>query len=283
MINGVPADYLNVNDRSIHYGDGLFETLLFDDKKLFYWQQHYQRLFQSASHLKLHCPDEQVLLNDIKQLLTAADSQSGVIKIIVTRGEGERGYQFSPTSHNENRIVFISALASEHSSILSGQLLSGDLYLCQQQVSINENLAGLKHLNRLDNVLARNEWLNTNKNSYLDGLMLNANQQVIEGTMSNLFAIKDKQLLTPDLRLSGVNGIIRAMIIKRAKINNIRVNITDISINELALMDEVFISNSLIGIKTINKIGQTLYKKQDNTQLIFNDLLNTMNDYAKTL
>ena len=291
LINGVASDYLNINDRSIHYGDGLFETILCDKNKLYYWTQHFQRLQTSAEKLKITCPHEQVLLDDITKLLeiNKAESKSGskseaacAIKIIISRGTGERGYQFSKNTA-ASRIVLLSALEAGHSSLLSNQLLSGELFICKQQVSINENLAGIKHLNRLENVLARNEWNDKAKNNIIDGLMLNANQQVIEGTMSNLFAIKDKQLFTPELSLSGVNGIMRQIIISLAAKNNVKTSVINLTIDDLSAMDELFISNSLIAMKAVTKLGDSLYKDQAVTNMIFTELLKTKEDYAQVV
>jgi 4-amino-4-deoxychorismate lyase len=289
LINGIASDYLNINDRSIHYGDGLFETILCSDQKLYYWQQHYQRLYESAKRLKIDCPQEQLLLDDISKLLESYNSgvdntgidNSGsacVIKIIISRGAGERGYKFSKNM-TVNRFVFLSAFEADYSSILSRQLESGELYICKQQVSINENLAGLKHLNRLENVLARDEW----NASYIDGLMLNANLHVIEGSMSNLFAVKDKQMYTPDLRLSGVKGVMREIIIDLAAKNNIKTSVTDLTIDDLYAMDELFISNSLIAMKVVTKLRDTLYSDQPVARNIFTDLLNSKEDYAQTV
>ena len=177
----------------------------------------------------------------------------------------------------------LSALETEHSSLLSQQLLSGELFICKQQVSINENLAGLKHLNRLENVLARNEWNDKTKNNIIDGLMLNASQHVIEGSMSNLFAIKDKQLFTPDLGLSGVNGIMREIIIGLASKNNIKTSVINLTMDDLYAMDELFISNSLIAMKAVTKLGDSLYKDLAVTRMIFAELLNTKEYYAQAV
>ena len=285
LINGISAEYIKVDDRAIHYGDGLFETILCCHNKLYYWSQHYFRLQSSAEKLKINCPDEQLLLADINQLL-AQNEVPGIknyaIKIILTRGAGERGYQFAKNM-KANRLLMLSALEVSYSSLLSEQLLSGNLTLCEQQVSINESLAGLKHLNRLENVLARNEWNNTIENNFIDGLMKNANQHVIEGTMSNLFAVKDDSLFTPDLSQSGVRGIMREMIINLAKINDIQTSIVKLSVDDLLNMDELFISNSLIGMKAVNKLGSCQYRQQNMTKLIFNKLLRTRNNYAKNV
>ena len=279
LINGIAADYININDRSIHYGDGLFETILCNDNNLYYWQQHFQRLQTSAEQLKITCPPEQVFLDDITKLLTGNDSRSAcAIKIIVSRGTGERGYKFSKNTA-VNRLVMLSSLDAGHSSVLSRKLLQGELFICRQQVSINENLAGLKHLNRLENVMARNEW----DAGYIDGLMLNANQHVIEGSMSNLFAITGDQLFTPDLKLSGVNGIMREMIIDLAGKIDIKTTVTNLTIDEISTMDELFITNSLLGMKAVTKLGDSLYKGQQVSDMIFSELLKTIDDYAQAV
>ena len=282
LINGIAADYLHIDNRAIHYGDGLFETILCDNKQLLYWLQHYERLKCSSAKLKINCPDERLLLADIKILLDNTEQTSNskyVIKIIVSRGVSERGYLFDK-NNKETRIVMLSVLDPDYSTFTTGRLLTGELFLCEQQVSINKNLAGLKHLNRLENVLARNEWENSATNTIIDGLMLNANAHVIEGTMSNIFAVKDKQLITPNLEYSGVKGIMRDVIIDIAKQNGIDVSIRDIKLKELLSMDECFISNSLIGIKSVERIADTTYQSDKLTKLIFEQLLMTKDNNA---
>ena len=281
LINGVASDYLSIDDRAVHYGDGLFETILCDAGKLYYWPQHFLRLQSSAEKLKISCPAEQLLLADIKKLLddNSTDRQSSyAIKIILSRGTGERGYAF-PKKVSVNRLVSLSALNTDYSSLLSKKLLAGKLFLCEQQVSINKNLAGIKHLNRLENVLARNEW----RGDYIDGLMCNANQHVIEGTMSNLFAVRDKQLFTPDLVLSGVSGIMREVIISAAKTHGIAVTVKDLNAEALFEMDELFISNSLIGMKAVTGLVDVTYNKPHVSNIIFEELLASMEDHAHVI
>ncbi len=127
--------------------------------------------------------------------------------------------------------------------------------------------------------MARSEW----DASYIDGLMLNANRHVIEGTMSNLFAVRDGQLFTPDLKLSGVNGIMREMIIDLTSKSNIKTSVTDLTIDDLTAMNELFISNSLIGMKAVTKLGDSQYKDQPVTTMIFAELLKTKEDYAQAV
>jgi len=282
LINGVAADYLTINDRAIHYGDGLFETILCDSGKLYYWQQHFNRLQTSAEKLNISCPEASVFLNDISALLDTSKAEgSFVLKIILSRGAGERGYQFT-SKGRPNRVVLLSDVSKDHSSLLCNSLLGGKLFICEQQVSINENLAGLKHLNRLDNVMARNEW-HDKSDEYIDGLMLNADRQVIEGTMSNLFAIKDKQLFTPGLERSGVRGITRDVITELAARNNMPLSVTDLTIDALSSMDELFICNSLIGIKAVTSLGDMVYKDHSITEQLFDELLKTKEDHAQAV
>jgi len=282
LINGVAANYLNSDDRAIHYGDGLFETILCQSNRLYYWQKHFLRLQAGAKKLGLNCPTENVLLNDIKKLLNSnesADDKSYAIKIILTRGIGRRGYAIDKQMAG-SRLVSLSVMDKNYSSLLSGQLLSGDLFLCKQQVSINESLAGLKHLNRLENVLARNEWTDAR---YIDGLMLNARQHIIEGSMSNVFAVKDNTLFIPDITSSGVAGIMREVVIEVAKTNNIETVIKDIKLAELKTMDEIFITNSLIMLKSIVEFDEIKFDNKMMTTAIYNYMLNTVGDYVQTV
>ena len=274
LINGIAADFLSIDDRSIHYGDGLFETVLCDDRRIYYWSQHFSRLKESADRLNIDCPDEQTLLDDIRMLL-ADTAESCVIKIILSRGSSGRGYLYEK-GISANRVVMRSAVDRLHSSLLSKKLLSGDLFLCQQQVSINRNLAGIKHLNRLENVMARNELNIKTKGRaqpFADGLMLNDNGHVIEGTMSNLFAVKDGVLLTPDLSVSGICGIMRQRILALAAELHIETIIKDITLDELKNMDELFICNSVIGIKSIDNFESVNLDKPGISSVVFNAIL----------
>ena len=282
LINGIETDFLNVYDRAVQYGDGVFETILCQGNKLYYWPQHFQRLSVSADKLKIDCPQQQVFLDDIKRLLLTnktTDNSSFVIKIILSRGVSERGYKVDDKTQ-ANRIVLLSPTPTEYSSLLSERLLQGALFICQQQASINENLAGIKHLNRLENVMARNEWQDNDKQSYIDGLMMNANQHVIEGSMSNLFAVKGNKLYTPQLKQSGIKGVMRDVIIDITRRNDLSLSITKLTLDELYEMDELFISNSLIGIKSVTKLADSHYQ-QKMTTMIFEQLLKTKDEHVE--
>ena len=277
LVNGIEADYVSVYDRGLQYGDGVFETVLCHAGQLYYWPQHYRRLLQSAQKFRLACPSQEQLLAEISRLL-ATDRPDGensachAIKIILTRADSERGYAFSKRPRGR-RIVLVSAIAPAYSSLVTQTLEAGRLFVCQTQASINASLAGHKHLNRLANVMARNEF----DDDCMDGLMSTAGSHVISGSMSNLFAIKGKAIHTPDLRQSGVKGIMRERIMTIIKQLDYPLHISTMTLTELENMDALFISNSLIGMRPVSAMAETTYPVAgpavEITQQIFEALL----------
>lgn len=267
LINGVEAEYIRVYDRGLQYGDGLFETILCHHRSLYYWPQHYQRLQQSAEKLKLDCPPQNLLLDEINQLLSGSNSSSAV-KIILTRGNSERGYAFTD-SQAGRRILLCSELPSDYSALIAGKLDEGRLFVCRTQASINETLAGLKHLNRLENVIARNEF----GDDCMDGLMLNADNHVVEGCMSNLFAIKGNEVFTPDVARSGVNGIMRGRIMAIIEQLDYPLHIRAMTLTEVVNMDTLFITNSLIGMRAVTAVAEKDFPTSELTRQIFKALL----------
>jgi len=125
--------------------------------------------------------------------------------------------------------------------------------LCRIRLAAQPALAGVKHLNRLENVLARAEW---NDPGIAEGLLCDADDNVIGGTMSNVFAVSSGELVTPDLARCGVAGVQRELVIGLARSNNIPVRIANVSIDELLAADEVFLVNSVIGVWQIAEFGQ---------------------------
>ncbi len=252
LINGIATNYVSVQERGLQYGDGLFETIACVDNGLEFWQAHFNRLQQGAQRLQIPCPEEKLWLQDIA-LLCKNLSGNGVIKLILTRGCSERGYRQLDTLSSTRMVSLTKGLAPRYfdsTASQNGENKAADLCVCRQTISINPALAGIKHLNRLENVLARNEW----KDTYSEGLMLDSDGRVIEGTMSNLFAVKQMQLLTPALTMSGVTGIIREKIIELADKNLMPVSITELSMQALFTMDALFICNSLLEILPVKTL-----------------------------
>ncbi|MFW2373240.1 MAG: aminodeoxychorismate lyase [Gammaproteobacteria bacterium] len=237
ILNGKTTDSISLLDRGLHYGDGLFETIAYDSGKLWLWPQHIQRLQTGAERLGLGKIPEQQWLDDIK--LLNFEQPRAVIKLIHTRGTGGRGYYASEST--PSRIVAAYPWPAYPQSNQQGV----SIRICQTPVSVNTALAGLKHMNRLDNVLARNEW---DEPAIAEGLMLDDRGMIIEGTMSNVFGVKADVLFTPDLRRAGVAGVVRDEIISLAQQQGMEIRCMDISQPQLLQMDELFICNSVIGI-----------------------------------
>ena len=245
-------------DRGLHYGDGLFETIACVEGSLQLWDEHIERMQNAAKKLSI----ESIAINNFKQDVLAILKQHSinncVVKLMLTRGQGQRGYQ-SPSPQKTTRIVVIGDLPQYSDEFNSHGIKA---CFCQHPISKNSALAGIKHLNRLDNVLARNEW----RDEYQEGLMLDDSNNIIEGTMSNIFAVRNKQLFTPSLEHCGVDGIIRRQILSIAQEQAIEIIIADIKKEELNEMDELFVCNSLIGIWPVNSLGEANYKVGSLTQ-----------------
>jgi len=122
---------------------------------------------------------------------------------------------------------------------------------------INSALAGIKHLNRLDQVIARNEW---RCHSIHEGIMLDADGYVVEGTMSNLFLVKNGKLMTALLDRAGVAGIMRSVILEQARLRAIDLEIRRIRLNELITADEIFLTNSVIGVWPVRQFETRRYQ-----------------------
>lgn len=251
-INGINCEHLSVMDRGLHYGDGLFETIACVAGKLQFWGEHLQRMLDGAERLNMQVETIANFEQDVSAMLKQYSIENGVIKLMLTRGQSERGYRF-PSPQKNTRIVIVSK-TPEYPVTFKTEGIAA--CFCQHPVSKNNRLAGIKHLNRLDNVLARNEW----KDEYQEGLMLDEDGHVVEGTMSNLFAIKNNELFTPLLNHSGVNGIIREQVLSIAQELGIEILISEIKKEDLKSMGEIFVCNSVIGIWPVKSLGDSDYK-----------------------
>ena len=250
IINGNPQQYIAASDRGLAYGDGLFETIACVNGRLQYFSQHMQRLQKGCERLLLPIITEQQWLDDIRQL--AIGEQPMVIKLMLTRGSGGRGYNMPPAIQT-TRIVSLHPWP-DYSPQLKTQ--GGRLVVCKTPISTNPALGGLKHLNRLDNVLARAEWDDAD---IIDGLMLDAQGHVVEGTMSNIFAVDNNGIYTPPISQAGVEGVMRQQVILLAKKLAYSCEQVPLSIIHLMNMDEVFITNSLLGICPIRQLADTQF------------------------
>jgi len=252
LINGTEQAFIDVRDRGFQYGDGLFETIAYKNNKLQFWDEHLTRLQNGCQRLSLNAVDESVWLADIKKLQLNDDA---VVKLMLSRGVSGRGYAYAE-ENSVTRVTASYAMPDYPQSNVQGI----KAIICETPISINPVLAGIKHLNRLDNVLARNEWQSSD---IAEGFMFDLQGHVIEGTMSNVFCVLGDELYTPALEQCGVQGVMRQQVIELAQKLNIAVNIVDISQQNFLQMDAVFITNSLIGIWPVTELQNIQFQPSE--------------------
>jgi 4-amino-4-deoxychorismate lyase len=241
---------LDWQERALHYGDGLFETLLKLDGGIALWQDHYQRLKKGCERLRIPLIDEQRLA----QLLAeqTGDMDTAVIKIIVSRGIGGRGLGL-PEQNQAS--VFI--LKYPYKALNEAQL-SLNVSICETRLPINRNLAGLKHLNRLDYVLAAIEI--DKQDNQDEGILCDSDGYLVEGVISNLFFVNNDVVCTPGLEHAGVEGVMRQRVIEHLQQQDIPVNIGRFYPELLLQASECFMCNSVQGIRPIQSIDQQLFE-----------------------
>lgn len=245
LINGVPGEHVAASDRGLLYGDGLFETLQVHNGACEFWDRHMQRLRQGCERLRIPPPSAQQLRAEAADLVR--DSARAVLKIVVTRGSGGRGYQ-PPQTVTPTRILRVFAAPEYPASHAKEGICART---CTHRLGWNTALAGLKHLNRLEQVLARAEWADPD---IAEGLMLDMADNVIEGTFTNLFIVEQGRLSTPALNRCGIAGIMRSVIMDLATTDAGGCEVRDIPYRDLQKVDELFLSNSLIGIWPVREL-----------------------------
>ena len=246
LINGKSENLIDAADRGLQYGDGLFETLAVVEGRPCLWHLHMQRLSRGCERLKIPFPGSDQLLHEVLQEL--GSTERAVVKIILTRGRGGRGYR-PPTVISPNRMVLSFPWPGYP---LDAQLDGVKVGVCSTRLGLNPGLAGLKTLNRLEQVLAQSEW---KEGSVAEGLMLDTNDHVIEGTMSNLFLLRGGILITPDLSHCGTAGVMRELIIDTARRRKLELKVAAVRLDDLWGADGLFLSNSLIGIWPVRELA----------------------------
>ncbi|MBB6092100.1 4-amino-4-deoxychorismate lyase [Povalibacter uvarum] len=233
-----PAHAVAVDDRGLNYGDGLFETALLRDGMVRFADAHLQRLEQGCNRLGIRFSRSDVE-RDIARI--ASEAREGVLKVVVTRGVGGRGYRGDPSAPTR-RIVTLHPLPSSYP--VEGLTVRW----CELRLSRNPLLAGMKHLNRLEQVLAQNEWQDPD---VAEGLMLDTEGELVCGTSSNVFIVRNGALLTPDLKFSGVRGVMRAQVLRAAQQLGWTSSEEPLWPHDLDDVSEVFVTNAVRGIRSV--------------------------------
>lgn len=262
-LNGVENDTLAISDRGLSYGHGVFETILLKEGCLTLWSLHLQRLIHGCVRLGIPTEGlEQALESDLSCL---PHGHTGIVKLIITCGPGGRGYA-TPDNAQVSRIIQLSPLPeyTEHPA----QKGIAVCY-CSTRLAIQPLLAGIKHLNRLEQVLARAEWQGS---IYREGIVCSMEGELIEATMSNLFFVRNGELCTPDLSRCGVAGVMRARILQLAQQHRMSVRVSRYWPRVLDDAEEIFICNSLIGIWPVTSLEGRTYSPGPVTRRLQNEL-----------
>jgi 4-amino-4-deoxychorismate lyase len=246
LVNGERTTQIHVADRGLAYGDGVFETLAVQQGEPAYWDRHMQRLASGCERLGLPVPDAAALRADATRIFGIEDRL--VLKILVTRGAGGRGYT-PPQEVECNQILMTSPWPEVYDEYARTGIEVG---VCKTRMGRNPALAGLKHLNRLEQVLASRELASE---GLVEGLMLDEHGNVIEGTRTNLFAVKNGVFQTPQLRYCGVAGVMRAVILDELQAAGIPWVESDLALDEVLGADEIFMCNSIAGIWPVTRIS----------------------------
>ena len=277
LIDGQPADSVPVTDRGLLYGDGLFETVLLRHGHLAYPALHLQRLVLGCERLDLPLAREVLTqqLDFFLKLLAEQSIHEAVVKIIVTRGDGGRGYM--PPLPSLPRIILQShPLPADIGTNYQNGI---DCTVCTYSLPHNPQLAGLKHLNRLDQIMGSQELSKaaTVNPDIREALMSDHDGHLIEGTRSNVFVVIDGRLCTPDLQLCGVAGVTRQALTGFAAMQDWPLDIRRIKLHELARATEMFLSNSIIGVWPVNKLhmsGRVISLPDNHYTRLCHDFLN---------
>ena len=252
LINGKKQSKLSVFNRLTQFGDGLFETCVVKKSRLLFWSEHFARLEKGRIQLKINPVNERQWLKDIAKALSIAKLDQAVVKVILSRGESARGYGFD-TDIEPTRLVIVSTMPEK-------TLDQYTLTTCHSGYATNQLLSNIKHCNRLEQILARTDMKGD------ECIMLDDNGYVISATQGNIFAVKSGVLLTPSLDECGIEGTRRSVILKIAVELGLQVNMGAVTLQELYACDEVFITNSVIGIKSVTRINEHSFSGQAITQ-----------------
>jgi 4-amino-4-deoxychorismate lyase len=250
LVNGEPTRYVEISDRGFQYGDGVFTTLPVRQGAPLFLALHLARLERDCRRLFLPAPDRNRLIREARIL--CGPQAEGVLKIQLTRGSGGRGYRCTEPAVG-TRVLSIHPPPDYPSELHENGV---EARICRTRLGINPSLAGIKHMNRLEQILARAEWP---LGDIREGLMLDTEDHVTEGTMTNLFLVKDSVVYTPKLDLCGVIGVMRGLAMAAAAELGLTVEEKRIMLDDVYAADELFLTNSVIEVWPIRRLERHNY------------------------
>lgn len=241
-VNGRDQQQISLFDRGFQFGDSIFETARFYIDRCPFWPLHLKRFSQACERLAFHfdVTKLQAEYQYICQLLQAQGQREAIVKFQLSRGESLRGYAHPDGEANLVALAFSAAPFDQ--TVPPKKLELSPISLARQPL-----LAGLKHGNRIEQVLARQKL----SSGYDDAILLDSEQYVIEAISSNLFYKQDGHWLTPDLSFSGVAGVVRAYLLERAAL---RISSSPLTVEQLLQSEAVCLANSVQGIQAVESL-----------------------------
>jgi 4-amino-4-deoxychorismate lyase len=240
LVDGEAALGIDVLDRGLHYGDGLFETIACRGGHARFLELHLQRLAEGCRRLGIHYPDRTGLTTQIRAL--AATAPDCIIKLIVTRGSATaRGY--GAHGDEEARTILLQYPWGAEDPAPWEQGVA--VRTAQGRLGENPALAGLKHLNRLEQVLIRGEWTDP---AIQEALVFSSSGWLVSGTMSNVFLVRDNRIMTPAITGAGIRGVMRRVVMREAQRGGLMATEAALDAAALASAEEIFLTNARIGI-----------------------------------
>jgi 4-amino-4-deoxychorismate lyase len=251
-IDGVPGETLPADDRGLHYGDGLFESIGVRAGVARFLEAHLARLASGCARLGIRFSSMAELRAEIATALALAPPRA-MLKIIVTRGSAvRRGYAPQGTEA-ARRLLSLWPEAALADSVAEGVALRRATFT----LADNPALAGIKHLSRIENVVAAAEVAAAGA---FDALLLDGSGHVISGAMSNVFLVRDGQVLTPRLDRCGVAGVMRGIVLRECASLGIAAVDGRVTLDALLAADEAFITNARLGVVPVLRVGEHSFR-----------------------
>jgi 4-amino-4-deoxychorismate lyase len=248
LVNGEKNAQISALDRGLLYGQSVFETIAISQGRACLLDLHVSRLTRGCEVLGIPI-DTSILLNEIESIIGGQDK--AVLRVAISMGNGGRGY-LNPLLPQPTRIL---SLHDYPNHPISNWLEGVTLGVAEIRLPHQPALAGLKHGNRLEQVIARSQW----QQGWHEALLLDHQGSVIEATQSNIFVVNDGQLITPSLDSAGVAGVAREYLMSQAHKLGLSVKIMSLSTDNIETADEAFLSNSVIGLWPVKKLNTRLY------------------------
>lgn len=262
LVNGQPTG-VDPADRGLAYGDGLFETMAAHRGGIRWLDLHLDRLEEGCRRLEIPALPRAPLKQEI--LAHCPPAGRAVVKLIVTRGSGTRGYAPIDDASTPTRVLAIAPWPDFPDENYQGIAV----HVLAMRLGENPLLAGLKHLNRLEQVLAQ---LELRGHPVQQGLLLDTSEHVVGGTSSNLFAVHGVKLVTPALQRSGIKGVMRRAVLETAHALGIDAEERELTLAETLAADELFMTNALFGIWPVTSLDRRRFAVGSTTRRLMAEL-----------